>query len=144
MEIKLYVSDAGRSTSKRPRQRNDCTVRALATALKMGYDETYELLARMGRKVSKGTNVHRDFLDKHPETTKIKDYIGKPLRLFLEDHPEGTYLITIPKHITALIDGVLYDDHFYGYYLHQPVQFAWQVKPDDTKGKPRKMRLKLQ
>lgn len=35
-------SDAGRSESRRPRQKNDCTVRALALALELRYDDAYD------------------------------------------------------------------------------------------------------
>lgn len=47
-------SDAGRSASRRARQRNDCTVRALAMVHEMPYDQAYDLLAAAGRKCGKG------------------------------------------------------------------------------------------
>ena len=28
---------------------------------------------------------------------------------FMEEHPKGTYLVTMKGHITCVIDGVLYD-----------------------------------
>lgn len=52
-EYPLVITDAGRSTSKRPRQRDDCTVRAVAIALDLSYDDAYELLASAGRKCGK-------------------------------------------------------------------------------------------
>lgn len=41
--------DAGRSASRRPRQKNDCTVRALALARGLTYDEAYDTLKAAGR-----------------------------------------------------------------------------------------------
>lgn len=47
-------TDAGRSQSKRPRQSNDCTVRALALALDCPYDQAYDTLKTAGRIASRG------------------------------------------------------------------------------------------
>lgn len=43
-------SDAGRYGSRRPRQKNDCTVRALALAMGLPYDEAYDRLKEAGRR----------------------------------------------------------------------------------------------
>ncbi len=47
-------TDGGRASSSRPRQRNDCTVRALAIAGGLSYDDAYDLLKEAGRKCSRG------------------------------------------------------------------------------------------
>jgi hypothetical protein len=37
-------NDGGRQNSKRPRQKNDCTVRAIAIVCAIAYDSAYDLL----------------------------------------------------------------------------------------------------
>jgi hypothetical protein len=50
--------DGDRQRSKRPRQRNDCTVRAIAIACALSYDSAYDLLLKADvRKCSRGIRV---------------------------------------------------------------------------------------
>lgn len=51
------LNDGGRQHSKRPRQRNDCTVRAVAIASSIPYDSAYDLLKANGRKCSRGIRL---------------------------------------------------------------------------------------
>jgi hypothetical protein len=44
-------NDGGRQLSKRPRQRNDCTVRAVAIACDFSYDSAYDLLEGQWQKM---------------------------------------------------------------------------------------------
>src|SRR5882757_6395218 len=53
----LIVTDSGRSQSRRPKQTNDCTVRAYALAFGIPYDSAYDQLAGAGRKCAKGFNL---------------------------------------------------------------------------------------
>ena len=46
--------DAGKSKSKRSKQENDCTVRSLAIAFDMEYDDAYNYLKEHGRKNGRG------------------------------------------------------------------------------------------
>lgn len=48
-------SDGGRSLSLRPKQRNDCTVKAAAIACQVSYDEAYEAIKKLGRECNKGS-----------------------------------------------------------------------------------------
>ncbi|KKN24343.1 hypothetical protein LCGC14_0895700 [marine sediment metagenome] len=47
-------SDAGRSQSKRPKQKNDCAVRSLSLVASVSYDTAYDYIAYLGRKCSNG------------------------------------------------------------------------------------------
>jgi hypothetical protein len=53
-------NDGGRQHSKRPRQQNGCTVRAIAIACDFYYDSAYDLLKANGRKCSRGINPRRE------------------------------------------------------------------------------------
>ena len=47
--FQYQFNDGGRSQSKRPKQKNDCTVRALAVSAQMSYDDAYTILKKYGR-----------------------------------------------------------------------------------------------
>jgi len=50
------------NSSKRPRQRNDCTVRAIAIACDFSYDSAYDLLKANGRRSSRGIRLRQGWL----------------------------------------------------------------------------------
>lgn len=106
-------SDAGRSASRRPRQSNDCTVRAYALAAGIAYDEAYDLLAEAGRKSGRGFGF-RKFIE-----AKGYVWIGFPAvkgerRMnpyrFAAEHPHGRFILKTAKHVFPVIDGVILDD----------------------------------
>lgn len=109
--------DAGRSTSKRPKQDNDCTVRALARACALEYDVAYEMLQAAGRMSHKGFDFK-----KWAKTNKVYDRSftwqalqavkGQP-RMTLADfagkYDDGFYIARLSKHVVAVCYGVVYD-----------------------------------
>lgn len=109
-----FVSSAGgRAASKRPRQKLDCTVRALALARGIGYDAAYDILAEAGRGCSKRFDFsswikRQDFATKisfpavkgHPRMNPVQ---------FSQNFPQGTYIVTVAKHVFVFINGVAYD-----------------------------------
>lgn len=128
-----YCTDAGRSDSKRPKQRNDCTVRALTLVAEIPYDEAYDYLAKRGRKCSRGTFFPKRRGDDSAfglafiwqsfpaEKGKRRMNIGD----FCEAHPTGTYIARTAKHVFAVIDGVVYDAHRQAPY--RCVYGCWKV-----------------
>lgn len=108
------LTDAGRAQSKRPRQKNDCTVRAIALARNLPYDEAYELLALAGRKCAKGF-VLKTWLKEQSWATMISFPAIKGQRrmnpaTFVQNYPTGRYICKTAKHVFAVIDGVVYDE----------------------------------
>ncbi len=89
---------------------NDCTVRAISKAEQKTWDETYEKLSNLAQEA--GTLFDDvNFVEKYLDTyypIRICQH-GKSVRKFLDEHPKGTYLITMRGHITVIVDGVLYD-----------------------------------
>lgn len=120
------MTDAGRSASKRPKQKNDCTVRALAIACRLAYDVAYEYLAGEGRKCTQGFHLQK-LLNKiaagklavpllASNVTKIPFPAVKGERRmtppeFCRLYPRGRYIVRKAGHVFAVIDGVLHDDH---------------------------------
>lgn len=114
----FLATDAGRSTSRRPRQKNDCTVRALALATGSTYDEAYEALAAAGRKCAGRFHFGRWAKD---ATFNGHRFVWRPfpaikgeLRMnpvrFAMANPKGSFILRVSKHVLAAVDGVLMDD----------------------------------
>ena len=121
--VKFHPTDAGRSTSKRPRQHNDCTVVAIALACDMPYDAAYDLMAECGRTCSRGFHMHD--LEKGIAAAILESRTGKRLQWksfpavkgqsrmnpakFCEDFQNGRYIVKTAKHVIAIIDGIVLD-----------------------------------
>ena len=94
---------------------NNCTVRALAIALKLSYEESYELLNYFGREHKRGINFNH-YLSKLNKMSGIeilrkikKRYLqetGMTLGMFCEEYKKGTYILLVYRHATVVIDGV--------------------------------------
>lgn len=122
--MKFQISDAGRSLSKRPKQKNDCTVRALSLVLDLSYDNVYEFLASEGRSCSKRFKL-KEFLANEQVLSKIQSLTnfhvqwrafqavkGKPRMnppQFTLDFPQGKYILKTAGHVFAVIDGTVFD-----------------------------------
>lgn len=107
-------TDAGRSASKRPRQTRDCTVRALATARGLSYDEAFDILKEAGRKGRTGFRMS-EWLNQQPWAEKISFPAKKGQRrmnpsTFTAQFPSGHYIVKVARHVIAISDGVLHDD----------------------------------
>lgn len=105
--------DSGRATSRRPKQRNDCTVRALATARGIGYDEAYDLLASAGRKCGRSF-VFSEWIGCQAWASKISFPAAKGHRRmnpasFVRQFASGVYICKVAKHVFAVVDGVVFD-----------------------------------
>lgn len=108
-------TDAGRSGSKRPKQKDDCTVRALALARKLQYDTSYDLLASAGRKCARGFDI-MTWLSKQTWATKIPFPAVKGSRRmnpasFCSTYKTGTYIVRTAKHVFVIKDGNVCDTH---------------------------------
>ena len=122
-------TDAGRSLSARPKQNNDCTVRAVALALGMEYDIAYDVLAGAGRKCGKGFHLNV-WLTAQPWTRKIpfQAIKGKPRMnpaTFVKQYPLGVYICKVAKHVFLVKDGVVYDT-----FENRPdrcIYTAWEI-----------------
>lgn len=88
---------------------NDCTIRAISLAEGKTWDETYDELSEIAQHngiILDDVNFIEPLLDSR---YRRMCYDGKYVGDFVEEHPKGTYLITMKGHITCCINGVLYD-----------------------------------
>lgn len=94
---------------------DDCTVRAIATALGQSWEDTYMDLCLEGLKLyampssnfvwgsylkEKGF-IRRIVPDSCPSCYTVAE--------FAEDNPKGTYILALHGHVVAVINGIYYD-----------------------------------
>lgn len=146
-EARCFIKDdAGRSKSKRPHQRADCSVRTIARLFNISYDSAYDRLADAGRKCGRGFDIeawgrkttvfiHRGAFETHTyfrlqkmPYTKDHHAVGQAKRYrivdFLKDHPKGHFAVLTAKHVFAVVNGVIYDDIPWHFLENRPV-YAW-------------------
>ena len=88
---------------------NDCTIRAISVAEGKSWDSTYKELSEIAQRngiILDDVNFIEPLLDSRYDRVC---YDGKLVGDFAEEHPIGTYLITMNGHITCCIDGTIYD-----------------------------------
>jgi hypothetical protein len=118
---RLVESDAGRKDAGFPKEKNDCVVRATATAFGLPYEEAHTLFKIGGRACGQGTPTHleqttwNDLADeqgmeliKHSFPAK-KGKKRMNVREFCKTHPEGIFLTRQAGHIATVMDGKVYD-----------------------------------
>jgi hypothetical protein len=113
LEYLWSFSDAGRTSSKRPRQINDCTVRALALTCSLPYDDAYDILKVAGRKSSRGFQFS-SWLNAQVWAERISFPAVKGKRRmnpasFVQQFPKGRYICQVAKHVFAVVDGLVID-----------------------------------
>ena len=95
------------------RKVNDCTVRAISTALGMSWDKTYDFLSAYAKEkaiMMDDVGYIDEFLEENFEKLcGCKNKVKVTIEQFVDSHPYGTFLITMSGHITCCIDGCIYD-----------------------------------
>lgn len=88
---------------------DDCTVRAISLAENNTWNRTYDKLSDMAR--SKGMMFNSvEFIEDYLDYNYIREcFNSKTVGEFAYENPIGTYLVTMPNHITVVIDGIIYD-----------------------------------
>lgn len=97
------------NVNKFDRNVNDCTVRAISLATGDTWDNTYKKLSNAARErgmMMDNVTFIEDYLDERFQ--KVCNYYRK-IDDFLHKNPNGTFIISMPGHLTTVIDGVNYD-----------------------------------
>ncbi len=124
-----HPTDAGRAASRRPRQRDDCTVRALALARGLSYDIAYDMLTEAGRKCARRFDM-ATWLNSQDWAHKISFPAIKGERrmnpaTFCTRFQRGIYICRVAKHVFTIIDGVLHDN--FPVRPDRCIYTAWEV-----------------
>lgn len=103
----------------------DCSIRALSVAEDISWDKAYDMLSDSARKLGlmqSDVNAIEEYLDlRYDRVPVYEETVGE----FMDNHPRGTYLITMPSHITVLKEGINYDTFDSS---KRRIWGAWRVK----------------
>ena len=125
---------------------NDCFVRALAISANISYNEAHGIAEELfGRKVGEGTTMaqstimspngrnyfqHRHLALEpvnHTYVRKDKKVHNLNVRGFYNRYSKGTYLVLVPHHAIAIVDGVIQDWDNLKKHLGRTVEAAFRV-----------------
>jgi hypothetical protein len=94
---------------ERGRESRDCTVRAVAAAFNLPYDEAHARLAELGRKPRKGFDFR---IGKVQSLGKIEcrpDLCCLRIESLWPSLEKGRFIVKVPHHVFAVVDGVAHD-----------------------------------
>lgn len=119
--------DGGRAATGFKGSTGDCVTRSIAIATGKPYQEVYDALnglaqterfsKRKKRRSSSRTGVYRQTYQRYLEslgwrwTSTMSIGSGCRVHLRASELPAGPLLVKVSRHLTAVIDGVLYDTH---------------------------------
>ncbi len=119
--------DGGRAAAGYKGRTGDCVTRSIAIATGKPYQEVYDALnglahtertgKRKKRRSSSRTGVYRQTYQRYLEsigwrwTSTMSIGSGCQVHLRAAELPAGPLLVKVSRHLTAVIDGVLYDTH---------------------------------
>ncbi len=142
--MKIQYNDGGRYKAGYKSAAGDCAVRAIAIATNKPYQEVYNainLLAkseRIGKRKHHKSNarlgVYSQTIRKYMQSISWKwvptMFIGSGCKIHLKDGelPAGNLVVSVSKHCTAVINGIINDTYdctrggtrcVYGYYIKE-------------------------
>jgi hypothetical protein len=119
--------DGGRAAAGYKGDTRDCVTRSIAIATGKPYREVYDALNRLakterrgGRKKKRSNSrtgvfrkTYQDYLESLGWRWTSTMSIGSGCRIHLKasELPRGPLLVRVSRHLTAVINGVLYDTH---------------------------------
>lgn len=134
----FLMTDAGREAAgfSVANDAGDCVVRAIAIATEHPYREVYDALAAVSRQMG-GRGSARDGVPRKVYDRYLSDLgwawvptmmVGQGCTVHLrpEELPAGRLVVRLSKHLTAMVNGVVYDNHdprrggtrcVYGYWV---------------------------
>ena len=137
--------DGGRAAAGYKGKTGDCVTRSIAIATNEPYQEVYDALNRLARaerinkrkkrQSSSRTGVYRETYQRYLEslgwrwTSTMSIGSGCRVHLRASELPPGPLIVKVSRHLTAVIDGIVYDTHncsrggtrcVYGYFSLKP------------------------
>jgi hypothetical protein len=128
--MRVVITDGGRIAAGFRGEAGDCVTRAIAIVTGRPYAEVYDRLAhetgnqrrskRLGKRqasAAHGISTRRlwfvRYMAEHNYVWVPTMHIGSGCKVHLRDGelPMGRLVVAVSKHYTAVIDGVIYDDH---------------------------------
>ena len=88
---------------------SDCSVRAISLATDRTWNDTYRDLSenarRRGMMMDSIVFVEEYLDERYPRVCHYSHTVGE----FIKENPRGVYIISMPGHLTTVIDGINYD-----------------------------------
>ena len=134
--MRFVMTDGGRAAAGFKGSTGDCVTRAIAIAANKPYREVYDALNQTAKEMgdnfsSARKGVHRRVYDKYLKsigakwTATMSVGSGCQVHLSEDELPKGKIVARCSRHVIAVIDGVVHDNHdpsrdgrrcVYGYY----------------------------
>jgi hypothetical protein len=126
--MQFNYNDGGRSAAGFKGNTGDCVCRSIAIITGLPYQEVYSVLNHLGSLERTGKNKSgkrsnaRTGVFKQTIKTYLKSlgyiwtptmFVGKGCQVHLkaEELPSGRLIVSVSKHLVAVIDGVIHDTH---------------------------------
>lgn len=126
--VLFQENDGGRAAAGYKGHAGDCVTRAIAIATGKPYQEVYDAMndagklerssaRRGGRKSSARTGVYKPTFRKYLETLgwsftpTMGIGTGCKVHLRADELPPGRLIVSLSRHVVAVIDGVIHDTH---------------------------------
>ncbi len=144
MGRRFVFDDGGRAVAGYRGSTGDCVVRSIAIATGLTYEEVYDRVngaavhertgTRKRGKSNARTGVYKSTIKRVMEslgwvwTPTMQIGSGCTVHLRSDELPSGRLIVSVSKHLTAVIDGVIHDTHdpsrrgkrcVYGYWQHR-------------------------
>lgn len=120
-----YTTSNVQGSQLQQTETNDCTVRAVANAAGIQYDQAHALCKKFfKRRFRQGTSTRLIVTESHKlfetigfevEKRTVSEYFDLrgtwgTINQFVKRHPRGRYLLSVRGHSLAVVDGVVYDN----------------------------------
>jgi hypothetical protein len=142
--MKFIYDDGGRLNAGFVGETNDCAVRSVSIATGIPYKDVYTGINKFAREqILRGksknkrrsnsrTGVTRILLNRYLESVGFTwmptKFVGKGVEVHLREHelPKGRLVVRVSRHFTAVVNGVIHDNHnpqrdgnrcVYGYWI---------------------------
>lgn len=125
--MKVVITDGGRNDAGYSgKNARDCVCRAIAIATEQDYQLVYDELNNIAELERPRGNKKRSHANKGIQKSTIKKYMqtigwtwvptmkigsGCTVHLRQEELPSGRLIVSVSKHLLAVIDGVIHDNH---------------------------------
>jgi hypothetical protein len=125
--MRFIYNDGGRSAAGYTGDAGDCVVRAIAIAAELPYQDVYDSINQLAKLEKRGkrkrgissarSGVYRNTYDRYLRSIGWQwtptMLIGSGCKVHLTDGelPMGRLIVSVSRHMTAVIDGVIYDTH---------------------------------
>jgi hypothetical protein len=125
--------DGGRQRAGYKGIAGDCVVRAIAIITEKGYREVYDDLKDMQNKTPRSgvqKSIYKKYLRLLGFTWTPTMHIGSGCKVHLKETelPTGRVLVSLSKHLTAVIDGIIHDTYDPSREGVRCVYGYWQIR----------------